>query len=76
MLRKRIPTEFGRAVKDRLQEIGMTQDELIDAVKKESGKFLDSGYLYKILTGQRAAPKIARAIREVLEIQNEERDAS
>jgi hypothetical protein len=29
---------------------------------------VDDGYLYKILTGQRNAPKIVQAIKEILKI--------
>lgn len=75
-MRKRIPSDFGRAVLNRLVEVGMTQTELIDCVKEKTGQFLDGGYLYKILTGQRAAQKIVQAIREILELKEQERDAS
>ena len=73
-MRKRIPDNFGRAVLSRLLETGMTQAELIDCVKKETGHFLDGGYLYKILTGQRNAPQIAKAIREVLDLPEQDHD--
>jgi len=75
-LRKRIPNEFGRAVLNRLLETGMTQEELIECVKEKTGKFFDGGYLYKILTGQRNAPKIIQAIREILDLPELEQDAS
>jgi len=75
-LRKRIPDELGRKVLGRLVETGMTQAELIDAVKADRNMFLDSGYLYKILTGQRAAPKIVQAIRKILELPDQKEDAS
>ena len=67
-MRKRIPTKFGLAVLYKLMESGTTQSELIERVRVETGQYLDSGYLYKILTGQRNAPKIVQAIRDILEL--------
>lgn len=46
----------------------MTQEDLIAEVKKCSGLFVDSSYLYKLLTGQRKAEKVADAIRAVLSL--------
>ena len=67
-MRKRVATSFGRAVKNRLEETGMLQSELIDKVREKTGSFFDSGYLYKVLTGQRNAPRITAAIRDILDI--------
>jgi len=75
-MRKRIPDEFGLTVLNRLLETGMTQAELIDCVKEKTGQFFDGGYLYKILTGQRNAPKIVQAIREILKLPEKDKDAS
>ena len=61
-------TEFGLCVKKRLLDLGMTQKELEQIVSERTGLFVDAGYMYKILSGQREAPKISDAIREVLEI--------
>lgn len=61
-------TEFGLCVKKRLLDLGMTQKELEQIVSERTGLFVDAGYMYKILSGQREAPKISEAIREVLEI--------
>lgn len=36
---------------------------------QKTGLFVDSGYMYKILTGQRNAPKIVQAICEILDIE-------
>lgn len=68
ILRKRVFTDFGRSVVSRLMELGMTQEDLIAEVKKCSGLFVDSSYLYKLLTGQRKAEKVADAIRAVLSL--------
>ena len=60
---------FGLCVKTKLLQIGKTQTWLEKKVAKKTGLFVDSGYMYKILTGQRNAPKIVEAICEVLEIE-------
>ena len=62
-------TEFGLCVKDKLLRKGKEQKWLEEEVTKLTGKFMDSGYMYKILTGQRSAPKIVQAICEILEIE-------
>ena len=61
-------TEFGLCVKKRLLDLGMTQKELEQIVSERTGLFVDAGYTYKILSGQREAPKISEAIRDVLQI--------
>lgn len=61
-------TPFGRKVKYRLIDLGCTQSWLQERISEKTGLFVDSGYLYKILTGQRNAPKIVQAIREILNI--------
>jgi hypothetical protein len=47
---------------------GKTQAWLIKEVTARTGLFLDDSYIYKILTGQRSAPKIVKAISEILDI--------
>ena len=61
-------TDFGVAVKTKLLLIGKTQLWLQDEASKKTGLFVDNGYLYKILTGERNAPKVVQAIREILDI--------
>jgi len=61
-------SDFGLCVKTKLLQIGKEQKWLEEAVAEKTGLFVDSGYMYKILTGQRNAPKIVSAIREILEI--------
>ena len=61
-------TEFGLCVKKRLLDLGMTQKELEQIISERTGLFVDAGYMYKILSGQREAPKISEAIKEVLRI--------
>jgi hypothetical protein len=61
-------TDFGLCVKTELLRKGKEQKWLEEAVSELTGLFVDSGYMYKILTGQRNAPKIVAAIRNILDI--------
>ena len=61
-------TPFGLCVKTELLRRGKTQTWLMQRIGEDTGLFVDDGYLYKILTGQRNAPKIVKAIKEILEI--------
>lgn len=61
-------TPFGLCVKTELLRRGKTQKWLEEEVTARTGLFMDSGYAYKILTGERNAPKIIQAIREILDI--------
>ena len=60
--------DFRKQVKKQLIDLGKTQKWLEEEVSKRTGLFVDSGYMYKILTGQRNAPKVVQAIREILDI--------
>ena len=61
-------SDFGLCVKTELLRQGKEQKWLEEAVAQKTGLFVDSGYMYKILTGQRSAPKIVAAIREILDL--------
>lgn len=61
-------TDFGLVVKTKLLQTGKTQKWLEEEVSKKTGLFVDGGYMHKILTGQRNAPKVVAAIRETLNI--------
>lgn len=65
-------SDFGLRVKMQLLQIGKEQKWLEEAVSKKTGLYVDNGYMYKILTGQRNAPKIVEAIREILGIEAKE----
>lgn len=67
-------SDFGLCVKTKLLQIGKEQKWLEEEVNEKTGLYVDSGYMYKILTGQRNAPKIVTAIREILGIEEEARD--
>jgi len=62
-------SDFGLCVKTELLRQGKEQKWLEKAVSEKTGLFVDGGYMYKILTGQRNAPKIVSAICEILNIQ-------
>lgn len=64
-------TDFGLCVKTELLRQGKEQKWLEEAVSDITGLYVDGGYMYKILTGQRNAPKIVAAICEVLNIREE-----
>ncbi len=59
-------TEFGLFVKTELLKRGMTQKQLENMVSERTGLYVDGGYMHKILTGKRNAPKITEAITEIL----------
>ena len=60
--------DFGLCVKYKLLQMGKEQVWLEQAVSEKTGLFVDNGYLYKIFTGRRNAPKIVDAICEILNI--------
>lgn len=64
-------SDFGLCVKTELLKSRRTQKWLEEEISKKTGLFVDSGYMHKILTGQRNAPKIVEAICEILNIENE-----
>ena len=63
-------SDFGLCVKTKLLQIGKDQKWLEEAVTEKTGLFVDCSYMYKILTGQRNAPKIVEAIKEILHLEN------
>lgn len=65
-------TSFGKDVAKRLIDMDHDQLWLIDRVKKKTGLYFDSSYLHKIRTGQLATPKIVTAIREILDLPEED----
>lgn len=63
-------SDFGLSVKVKLLQIGKEQKWLEEAISEKTGLYVDNGYLYKIFTGQRNAPKIVEAIREILSLED------
>lgn len=64
-------SDFGLRVKTELLKTGRTQKWLEEEITKKTGLYVDSGYMHKILTGQRNAPKIVEAICDILNIEKE-----
>ena len=64
-------SDFGLCVKTELLRMGREQKWLEETVSEKTGLYVDSGYMYKILTGQRNAPKIVAAICELLNIRED-----
>lgn len=62
-------TEFGLCVKTKLLQLGKEQKWLEEEVRKDTGLFIDNGYMYKVLTGQRNAKKVVDSICKILNIQ-------
>lgn len=62
-------TPFGLCVKTELLRRGKSQKWLMAQIRVATGKYVDDGYLYKILTGQRNAPKMIEAICQILDCQ-------
>jgi hypothetical protein len=62
-------SDFGLLVKAKLLQKNKTQKQLAEEVTSKTGLYVDSGYMYKILTNQRNAPKIVDAICEILSIE-------
>ena len=63
-------TDFGKAVKHRLVDLDLSQNWLIEEVKKKTGLYFDSSYLQKILNGKSRTPKLVDAIAEILDIED------
>ena len=64
-------SDFGLRVKTELLKISRTQKWLEEEVTNKTGLYVDNGYMHKILTGQRNAPKIVEAICDILKLENE-----
>lgn len=59
-------TDFGKSVAKRLVDLNKTQKWLIDRIKEETGLFMDSSYLCKIMNGTNSSPKVIEAIERIL----------
>lgn len=65
-------TDFGKKVRKRQIDLGITQVELAELVRLETGCFMDPQYLQKILCGIRRSPKTVLALEKILSIQESE----
>lgn len=60
--------DFGKKIKKKLVDIDQSQDWLISQVASDTKLYFDSSYLYKIMTGKLATPKIIASICKILEL--------
>lgn len=67
---------FSKDVKKRLVDLEKNQAWLIGAVRQDTGLYLDSGYMGRILSGKRHAPKIRASICKILDIPEPEKEES
>ena len=63
-------TDYGKQIKMRLIENGMSQNELIKAVTTDTGLYFDSSYLTKVLNGKNSNPKIRESINKILQLED------
>lgn len=68
-------TPFGLCVKTELLKRGKNQKWLEEKIISRN-MYMDSGYMYKILTGQRKAPKIVSAICEILDLPEQNQNST
>lgn len=69
-------TPFGKEVKKRLVDIDRPQSWLIERVASLTGMYFDRSYMSKIQTGQLATPKIVQAIREILDLPEQDQSTT
>lgn len=63
---REIDRTFEKDVKKRLIDLDWTIERLADEVSKKTGMFCDTSYIFKIWRGERNAPKIVSAVKEIL----------
>lgn len=61
-------TEFGKEVKKRLIDLDTSQEWLISQINRDTGLFVDSSYLNRILTGRCNSEKIIASISKILDL--------
>lgn len=59
-------TDFGKTVKKRLIDLDTSQEWLISQLNQDTGLFVDSSYLNRILTGRCNSEKIIASISKIL----------
>jgi uncharacterized protein (DUF1015 family) len=69
-MRKRALTPFGLLVKTKLLAIDQTQEWLIEQAKVQTGMYVDSSNLYKLMTGQLRSQRLKEAIIEILQLKS------
>lgn len=61
-------SEFGKEVKKKLVDIDQTQEWLCREVNLDTGLYIDSAYMSRILTGKLSTPKIVASINRILQL--------
>lgn len=61
-------TEFGKEIKFELIMRNKTQNWLINQVRSDTGMYVDTSVLYRIMTGSLHSPRIISSICQVLGI--------
>ncbi|RGX55324.1 XRE family transcriptional regulator [Anaerotruncus sp. AF02-27] len=61
-------TEFGKEVKFELVLRNKTQEWLMEQVRADTGLYLDSPYLRRIMIGKATPAKIIASIRKILDL--------
>lgn len=69
-------TVFGKDIGKRLIDMERPQVWLIDQVRQKTGLYFDDSYLYKIRTGRLATPKIVQAIRDILDLPEQDQSTA
>lgn len=60
---------YGKKIKNKLTELGKSQNWLIEEVANKTGLYFDSSYLHKIMCGTEKSENIVLAINEILELE-------
>lgn len=66
---QKVDSTFEKEIKKRLIDFDWTIETLATEVSKKTGLFCDASYIFKIWRGERNAPKIVSAIKEILELE-------
>lgn len=62
-------TDYGKAVRKRLIDLGKTQAWLAAEIAQETGMACDPTYLSKVLSGARKAKRAKAAIEKILDME-------
>ena len=68
---RQITNEYGRAIKHRMIDLGLTEAALAVLVAEKSGMYCDQPLINKLISGQinpSRRPKLAQAINDCLNI--------
>ena len=67
-------SDYEKAVKHRLIDLGKTQAWLFGRVKEETGLYCDYSYFLKICRGDEPGTKIVEAINSILELDDTKKE--